>query len=103
MIRYFTLLLLLAGSLLATSFTATTFSGGGAPCSHVNLPDPTTRSGGSGGPGFFGSVMTSVGFGFPGSMALATLTFSAHSIWHRRCGIGPGDPRASGNTRSLGV
>jgi hypothetical protein len=78
MFRFAAVLLLLAGSLLATSFTATTTSQGGAPCSKINQPDPVTCSGGSFSPTASAEIKAFAGY-LPGlgAMAIARLDLDA--------------------------
>ena len=76
MFRFAAALLLLAGSLLANSFTATTTSEGGTPCSNTSQSASVTCDGGSNTPFGGGRVTSAAGFG-GGSMAFATLTLEA--------------------------
>src|SRR6266481_9810388 len=73
MFRLLALSILLAATLAANSFTATTTSVGGGSCSNVNQPFPVMCDSGSGGPGFTGHATASAGFG-GNSMAFAILT-----------------------------
>jgi hypothetical protein len=84
MFRFLTLLLLLAGSLAANTFTASTHSQGGSSCSHVDFPDPTSCDSGSGGPGFVGQATASAGFGL-NSMAFAIITVYAECHFGNDC------------------